>query len=147
MVSSFVPNSHISEVILTPASDMEACGDDPRTELDSHAIMVILGLNFFVFESTGRTCNVQPFNVDLGFAKDVPIVDRDLAYDYPYPGIAYVLVIRNSLRVPSMDHNLIPLFIIRAGGVIVNYVPKIHCEDHAVDIHCISFDASDLRIP
>ena len=58
MVSSLVPNAHISEVILTLASDMEAFIDDPRTETDSHANIVVLGFNSFVFESTGRTCNV-----------------------------------------------------------------------------------------
>ena len=81
MVSSLVPNAHISEVILTPALDMEVSIDDTRTELDSHANIVILGLNSFVFESTGRTCNVQPFSSDLGIATDVPIIDGALAYD------------------------------------------------------------------
>ena len=141
-----MPNAHISEVILTPALDMEASSYDLRTELDSHANMVVLRLNSFMFESTGRTCDVQPFSSELGIAKDVPIVDGALAYDCPYSGIVYVLVVRNSLHVPSMDYNLIPPFIMRAGGVIVNNVPKIHCEDPAVDSHCISFDASDLRI-
>ena len=46
-----------------------------------------------------------------------------------------------------MYHNLIPPFIMRACGVIVNDVPKIHCEDPAVDNHCTPFDNSDLRIP
>ena len=147
MVSSLVPNTYISEVILTTASDMEASCDDPRTELDSHANMVVLGLNSFVFESTGRTCNVQPFSTDLGIVKDVPIVDGALAYDCPYSGIVYILLVRNALHVPSMDHNLIPPFIMRAGGVIVNDVPKIQCEDPAVDDHCISIPDSDLRIP
>ena len=83
MVSSLVPNAYISEVILTTASDMEASFDDPRTELDSHANMVVLGLNSFVFESTGRTCNVQPFSTDLDVAKNVSIIDGALAYDRP----------------------------------------------------------------
>ena len=83
MVSSVVPNAHISQVILTPASNMEASIDDPRTELESHANMVVLGLNSFVFESTRRTFNVQPFSSELGVAKDVPIVDGALAYDCP----------------------------------------------------------------
>ena len=65
MVSSLVPNAYISEVILTAASDMESSFDVPRTELDSHANMVVLGLNSFVFESTDRTCNFHG-NVEAG---------------------------------------------------------------------------------
>ena len=82
-MSSLMANAHISEVILTPTSDMEVSSDDPRTELDSHANVVVLGSNSFVFESTGRTCEVQLFSSDLGIANDVPIVDVDLAYDFP----------------------------------------------------------------
>ena len=74
-MSSLVPNARISKVMLTPVSDMEASIDDPRTELDSHANMIVLGLNSFVFESTGRTCNAQPFSSDLGIEKDAHIVD------------------------------------------------------------------------
>ena len=56
-------------------------------------------------------------------------------------------MIRNSLHVPSMDHNLITPFIMRAGGITINDVPKIHCKDPIVSDHSVSFDHSDLRIP
>ena len=74
-MSRLVPNAHISEVILTPASDMKTSSDDPRAELDSHANMAVLGLNSFAFESTRRTFDVQPFSIELGIPKDIPIVD------------------------------------------------------------------------
>ena len=80
MVSSLIPNAYISKLILIPASDMNASSDDPRTELDSHTNMVILGSNSFVFESTGRTFNVKPFSSDVGVVKNDPIVN-DLACD------------------------------------------------------------------
>ena len=70
-MSRLVLNAHVSEVILTPTSDMEASSDDPRTTLDSHANMVVLGLNSVVFESTGRSFNVQPFTIGLVITKDV----------------------------------------------------------------------------
>ena len=79
-MSSLVPNAHILEVILTPISEIDASRCDPRTELDSHVNVLVLGSNSFVFESTGRTCNVQLFGSDLVMAKDIHIVDGDL-YD------------------------------------------------------------------
>jgi len=56
-------------------------GDEslPCTELDSHANMVVLGRNSFIFESTGKTCNVKPFSEEIGVAEDVPIVDGAIA--------------------------------------------------------------------
>jgi hypothetical protein len=49
--------------------------------------------------------------------------------------------------MPKMVNNLIPPFIMRAGGAIVNDTAKIHCIDPTIDDHCIFFRTSDLRIP
>ena len=38
-----------------------------------------------------------------------------------------------------MQHKLIPPFLIKAGGVIVNDITKIHCNDPTSSDHCISF--------
>ena len=99
-----------------------------------------------MFESTGRNFNVQPFISNLGMAKDVPVVDGSLAYDCPCTGEVCILFVMNALHVPSMECNLIAPFIMRSGSVIVNDVPKIHCEGPTVDNNCVSFDHSDMRI-
>ena len=109
--------------------------------------MVVLGKHSFIFESSGRTCNVQPFARELGIASNVPIVDGAIAYDCPFTGDTSILLVRNALYIPSMVNNLIPPFIMRAGGVTVNDVPKIHCPDPSTDDHCLIFKDSDLRIP
>ena len=31
------------------------------------------------------------------------------------------------------------------GGIIINDVPEIHCEDRAVKNYCVLFDQHDLR--
>ena len=77
-------------------------------------------------------------------SKDIPIVDGALACECPWIGKACVLVIRNVLHVTLMDHKLIPPFIMRAGGVEINYVPKIDWEDPIVNHHSVSFDPFDL---
>jgi len=64
----------------------EKSTSNPRTEVDSHANMVVLGKDAFVFESSGRKCNVRPFSDELGIATDVPIVDGAMAYDCPFSG-------------------------------------------------------------
>ncbi len=109
--------------------------------------MVVLGRNAFIFESTGRTCNVQPFSSELGTATNVPIVDGAIAYECPYNHQVYILLIRNALYIPTMDTNLIPPFIMQAGVVIVNDTPKIHCAQPTTNDHCIQFTDSELKIP
>ncbi len=109
--------------------------------------MVVLGRHAFIFESSGRTCNVRPFSEELGIAENVPIVDGAIAVDCPNSGVTRILMVRNALYIPSMVHNLIPPFIMRAGGVTVNDVPRIHCTNPSDDDHCIIFPESDFRIP
>ena len=109
--------------------------------------MVVLGRNAFVFESTGQTCNVQPFTSDLGIASNVPIVDGAIAYDCPQTSQTYILIARNALYVPTMDNNLIPPFIMRHGGVTVNDKAKIHCVDPSEEDHYIIFPECELKIP
>ena len=125
---------------------MEVSSDDLYTELCSYANVVVLGSNSLLFEINGRTFHDQPFSSDIDMAKDVPIVDGSLAYDFPHTGAVCVLVLRNALYIPSMEHNLIPPFIMIASGVIVDDVSKIHYKNPVVDDNRISFDHSNLRI-
>ena len=69
----------------------------------------------------------------------VPIVDVAIAYDYPYSGITYILIIKNALYITSMNNNLVPPFIMREAGLIVNDVPRVHIwqEDLTNQTNCI----------
>ena len=49
------------------------------------------------------------------------------------------MVIRNALYVPSMQHNLIPPFMIREAGIVVNDTTKIQLDDPSADDHYIHF--------
>ena len=144
------PNQHTIQAIISSvrAEVSEVVGYEPLpcTELDSHANMVVLGRNSFIFESTGKICNVKPFSEEIGVAEDVPTVDGAVANDDPVSGKTYVLLVRNALYIHSKKHNLIPPFIMRIRGVIVNDVPKIHCKDPTVRDHAICFEGIDLRI-
>lgn len=109
--------------------------------------MVVLGQHAYIFETTGRTYNVKPFDSTLGTASNIPIVDGTVAYECPYSSKTYILILRNTLYMLSLQHNLIPPFIMREGGVKVNDVPKIHCKGPTEDHHALSFTDSSLRIP
>ena len=116
-----------------------------RTELDSHANMPVVGKNAFVLAETGRFCEVNAFTPDYEPMK-VKIVDAALLYECPFNGTVHILVIRNCLHVPTMTNNLIPPFIMREAGIIVNDRPKIHSKDPGVDDHSIYFPESEFRI-
>ena len=67
--SILVPNAYVSSILyLASTTDLsEAMGIDPRTELDSHVNMAVLGKNCFVFDNVhGHTCDVAPYDSSIG---------------------------------------------------------------------------------
>ena len=141
------PNSHVSGIVGNVEIRLDEDHEDPRTELDSHANMVVLGAHCFIFEWSGKTCAVQPFTSDLGTLKSVPIVDAAIAYDCPITHLSYVLLIRNALYMPNLKHNLIPPFLMREAGLVINDTAKIHCPDPTPLDHAVSFPDKELIIP
>ena len=120
------------------------------TELDSHANMIVVGAQATIISRSGKYCQVQAFSKECAVLEKVPIVDAIIAYDCPSTDkkVYHLLVARNALHVPSMTHNLIPPFIMREAGLVVNDVPRIHCGDGVTrDSHCIIDNSSGLRIP
>ena len=125
------PNDHLNSIILssTKISD-EILHDFSRSELDSHVNMVVLGKDSFPFESVqDQTCDVIPFDPSLGTSQKIPIIDGALTYDCPFRHETFVLVFHNTLHIPHLDHSLIPPFILREAGLVVNEKAKIHTDN------------------
>ena len=76
----------------------------------------------------------------------VPIVDTLIVFECPYTEKIFLLVARNVLYVESMDHNLIPPFILREAGLICNNRPLIHSFPPIKEDHSIIDPKSNLRI-
>ena len=108
--------------------------------------MLVVGKHAYIIAETGKKVDVSPFTPDYK-PLTVPLVDATVKYNNPYDGKTYILVLCNALYVPSMDHNLIPPFMLWEMGVTVNDVPKIHKEDPTVDDNTITFAETRFRIP
>ncbi len=71
---------------------------------------------------------------------------RAIPYDDPLALKTYLLVARNALFIPSMDHNLIAPIIMREAGLKVNEEAKRSADVPTIEHHSIYDDESDLRI-
>ena len=109
--------------------------------------MVVMGKHCEILEDTGEVVDVKPFTPDYKPTAGAKIVDAAVRYVSEYDGKEYVLVFRNCIHFPSMDHNLVPPFIMREKGIQVNDVPKIHLDDPSIDDHSIYLRQHDVRIP
>ena len=94
--------AQISATLSTITARDVGDNEDSRTDLDSHANTVVLGTHAFIFESTKRACNVQPFDPSLGIASKIQIVDGAIVYECPYTGEIYVIIVRNALHIPHL---------------------------------------------
>ena len=141
----YVIASAVAAVNTSAADAMEA-EETSRTELDSHANMPVVGRNAVVLTNTGRYADVHAYNPDYQPMK-LPIVDAAIRYDCPYTGVQCLMVIRNAIYVPALEHNLISPFILREAGIQVNDTPKIQVTDPDVSHHALYFAETDLRVP
>jgi len=136
--------------IISSISSLDTVNDDcprPRSELDSHANMVVLGCNSYIFDSVPhKTCDMAPFDPKLGTSKKVPIVDGAIAYNCPFKLKTYILIAQNALYLPNIQHNLIPPFIMREAGLQVSEIAKIHTKEPLKSDHCIILDSDQLHI-
>ena len=137
------PNTHICQLIcsLTTSNDHEdsKMAAQSRSELDSHANMVVVGRNAYIIQDTGRRADVSQFTPDYEALNLVPIVDAAMLYSCPFTGEDHILIVHDALYVPSMENNLIPPFVMRAAGVKVSDTPKIHVSNPSIDDHAIYF--------
>ena len=86
-----------------------SCGS---AHLDSHANMIVCGKEVYVISRSGQVAEVFAFAKECSVLQ-IPIVDAAIVFEDPYNGNIYFLVMRNALYVESMDHHLIPPFIMR----------------------------------
>ena len=143
---SFDLNGDICAIIAQANThDVSHCSV-PRTELDSHANMFVAGCHVHILASTGKTASVKSFSPDIP-AKEIPIIDCAIMYDCPYTGIQAILVATDALHVPSMDHNLVPPFMLREAGIIVNEQPKCQSDEPTSETHSLYFPDEKIRIP
>ena len=76
--------------------------------------------------------------------KRVPIKDMAIAYDCLYQKKTFLLIIKNALHVPSINHNLILPLILDEAVLEVDTKPKIHSKNLSVDSHSIFDTATEL---
>ncbi len=116
------------------------------TELDSHANMAVAGRNCTITATSGHYANITPFSSNLPTMDMVKIGDAAIAYDNPILHVISLLVMPNALMIPTMDHNLIPPFLLRGAGLYVDKTPKHQVANPTVDNHVIVDSDTGMRI-
>ena len=92
--------------------DVESSDLEPKTDLDGHANMPIVGVGAAVLAEHNGICEISPYSPDHE-PMLVPLVDAAVKYESPFDGRVHILVIQNALYVLSMTYNLLPPFMMK----------------------------------
>ena len=116
--------------------------------MDSHANMVVCDKHCHILSQSEINAMVSAFTNNVG-TMQIPIVDAVIPYNCPDTNKVWLLIIRNGLFLESMNHNLVPPFILQEGGMEVYNRPKIHHPKGTPSIINHTFDNAKhrLRIP
>ena len=95
--------------------------------------MVLIGKQSFVFSHSGKYADVKAFAKEVKGLPEVPIVDDVIAYYCTFLGETYLLVVRNTLCVPTININMITPFVFRETGLILIDTHNIHYEYPSVE--------------
>ena len=111
------PNANVAAAIAR-ASTSQVSADavmepNGRIELDPHANMVVLGRHAYIMNLSGRIAQVSPFTPEYESLKEVSIIDAAVVYDFQITDKSFIQVFHDALSVPSMEHNIVPHFILR----------------------------------
>ncbi len=115
------------------------------TELDSHANMAVAGADCTIIAKSGNYADVTPFLEDLPMMKMVEIVGDMMAYNNPISHTTYLLVMRNTLSISSMGHNLIPPLLICKAGLALDEMPKFQLDTPTINNHAIVDNVTGMR--
>ena len=67
--------------------ELDRDGDESsRTDLDSHANMVVVGKHAAKINGTGRRAEVSPFTTDYESLSKLPMLDAAIRHDCPCSG-------------------------------------------------------------
>jgi hypothetical protein len=137
----------MAQAIIAALESGERGEIEARAELDSHADSPVVGIQAHVINYTGSHVTVSGFTDSLGKKKAVPIVDAVVAYDCDMTGDTHLLVLHNALYIPEMTMHLIPPFIMRLAGLLVDECPKFLANNASIKNHSLFFPDHDIRIP
>ena len=76
----------------------------------------------------------------------VEIGDVAIAYNDPFSRETFLLVMRNVLLIPSIDHNLLPPFLVQEALLFLDKTPKFQSTALSLENHTIHDEKTGLRI-
>ena len=95
-------------------------------DLDSHANIVVIGRYVIILADTRNNVKVKLFTPDYSLLHKIPTVDTTTEYNCCYLEETFILIIRNTFHILSINYNLISLLIMKEARLDMQTVLKIH---------------------
>ena len=117
-----------------------------RTELYSHANVVVVGINFIIIREKVRCAEVALLMPGYDILNKLPIAHASTKSYDKYSEEKCLLFFYGATWVPSMAHNLVPPFILNEAGIESNIMRKKYIKSSSKEDHSKFFKEVDMRI-
>ena len=121
------------------------------SELDTHAETCVFGRHAFIVERHDQVVNVSGYDPTKGYVNNIGVVNATVTIDNVDTGESHVVIINQSVHVPTMEDNLLCPMQLRMHGTVMNDKPKFLLRDLTDDDHCFILQNETLddllRIP
>ena len=116
-----------------------------RTDLESHANMIAVGRNVQIMSHHVRTAEDSSFAPNCELTHHAHVVCTSIRNDNEETGKIFMLIVRDSLSVPDVNHNLLAPFATRETVIYVRNTPKFQVEDVFIDDHSSCFPQEEFE--
>jgi hypothetical protein len=99
-------NSSDCKIPATKRKPDDSAGYVGKTEMDSHADMVVAGRNCVVMHYTERSCDISPYSDEYAAVKGVPVIQAGTGYTSTN-GRSYILIFNETLCMENLAHSLV----------------------------------------
>jgi hypothetical protein len=93
------------------------------SDLDSHADACVVGKEALIFNDFDREVTVSGYD-PIGETNSLRTVSMALGYAVPETGQNVLLIVHQSISIPTLSHNLLCTMQMRLYDVVVNETPK-----------------------
>ena len=114
------------------------------SEIHTHASTGVVGRHAFITEHHEQVVNVSGHDSSKEALKNLEIVNAAITVDDVDTGESHVVIIKQAVHVPTMDHNLLCPMQMIMHGAIINDTPKLLPNNPKDEDHCILIQNEEL---
>jgi hypothetical protein len=116
-----------------------------KSDLDSHADAIVVGMEVITFQDFERPVNISGYDPKVPVVMALKTVSAGMTYDMPCNGRVVIIIVHQAINLPHLPHNLLNPMQMRLHDVVVNQTPKFQCANPTNLYHTITVKGENMN--